>query len=74
MYKYIDDSTICEICRPGKISAIYESVDIAVQWSKVNDMRVNTSTTHELLIEFYSRNQGHVVPLYHYGRFCHTAR
>ena len=61
IYKYVDDSTIFEICRPGNICTIQESAHIAAQWSNDNDMRVNTSKTHELLIDF-RRHQDHVVP------------
>ena len=58
IYKYVDDSTIFEICTPGSVSALQESADIATQWSKDNDMRVNASKTQEPFIDF-SRNNIH---------------
>ena len=52
IYKYVDDSTIFEICERGSVSVIQESVDIACQWSVENDMKINANKTQELLICF----------------------
>ena len=52
LYKYIDDSTVFEICRLGSVSRIQESANIVDQWTRDNDMRINTSKTYELLIDF----------------------
>ena len=43
LYKYVDDSTICEICDRNDVSIIQESVDIAVSWTTRNHMKRNTS-------------------------------
>ena len=50
IYKYVDDSTIFEIMSPGAISHLYDSVSIAVLWTKDNDMRINASKTQEMVI------------------------
>ena len=52
VYKYVDDSTIYEICPKNKPSVIQESADIAVQWSRDNDMKINATKTKEMLICF----------------------
>ena len=52
IYKYVDDSTIFEVCNSTSISRIQESADIALQWSNLNDMKINTSKTHEMVIDF----------------------
>ena len=41
MYKYVDDSTICEISKNDSPPNIQELADFAVQWSKDNDMKIN---------------------------------
>ena len=40
IYKYVDDSTIFEIISPGATSHLQDSVNIAVRWTKDNDMRI----------------------------------
>ena len=52
IYKYVDDSTIFEICKKGSASVLQESVNIACQWSVENDMKINDNKTQELLICF----------------------
>ena len=52
LYKYVDDSTVFEICRLGSVSIIQESANIVDHWTRDNDMRINTSKTYELLIDF----------------------
>ena len=63
LYKYVDDSTVFEICRLGSVSTIQESANIVDQWTRDNDMRINTSKTYELLIDFRnSSNPGILSP------------
>ena len=45
IYKYVDDSTIFEICNQSRVSVIQDSANIIVQWSSDNDMRINTGKT-----------------------------
>ncbi len=52
IFKYVDDSTIFEICGPETVSRLQESADVAAQWSRDNDMKINASKTHKLLIDF----------------------
>ena len=51
-YKYVDDSTIFEICKTDTISIIQEAADVAANWTKTNDMRINASKTKEMVICF----------------------
>ena len=37
IYKYVDDSTIFEVCQSNSSSRLQESANIALQWSKQND-------------------------------------
>ena len=53
--KYVDDSTIYEICNYNSISNIQDSADVALKWSKDNDMRINSSKTKEMVISFNKR-------------------
>ena len=50
IYKYVDDSTIFEICNQSRVSVIQDSANIITQWSSDNDMRINTSKTKEMVI------------------------
>ena len=34
LYKYVDDSTLFEICEMNSISLMQESVNIAAEWTK----------------------------------------
>ena len=52
IYKYVDDSTIFEICNQSRVSVIQDSANIIVQWSSDNDMRINTSKTKEMILCF----------------------
>ena len=45
IYKYVDDSTIFEICNQSRVSVIQDSANITAQWTSDNDMRINTSKT-----------------------------
>ena len=53
--KCVDDSTIYEICNYNSISNIQASADVALKWSKYNDMRINSSKTKEMVISFNKR-------------------
>ena len=55
IYKYVDDSTIFEVCKEGDISQIQESVDMVDIWTSQNDMRLNSEKCKEMIIDF-SRN------------------
>ena len=52
IYKYVDDSTIFEICKQDMVSVIQDSADLVEQWPCNNDMRINTTKTKELVICF----------------------
>ncbi|KAK2193368.1 hypothetical protein NP493_15g08119 [Ridgeia piscesae] len=41
LYKYIDGSTLIDICDRKGVSVIQESVDIAARWTEQNDMKIN---------------------------------
>ena len=43
IYKYVDDSTIFEICNQSRVFVIQDSASIIAQWSSSNEMRINTS-------------------------------
>ena len=55
IYKYVDDSTIFEVCKEGDTSQIQESVDMVDIWTSQNDMRLNSEKCKEMFIDF-SRN------------------
>ena len=42
LYKYVDDSTLFEICNINEISEIQESIDIAADWTSKNCMKINS--------------------------------
>ena len=50
LYKYVDDSTLFEICEMNSISLMQESVDIAAEWTKNNDMKINSEKSKEMII------------------------
>ena len=52
IYKYVDDSTIFEICNPTSVSVIQQSAAIIANWSIDNGMRINTMKTKEMIIRF----------------------
>ena len=43
LYKYVDDSTLFEICNMNEVSEIQESIDIAVDWTSKNCMKINST-------------------------------
>ncbi len=57
--KYVDDSTIYEICHKENTSVIQQSADTAVQWSQDNDMMINGNKTKEMLMCFCKEPNHH---------------
>ena len=55
IYKYVDDSTIFEVCQEGDTTQIQESVDMVDIWTNQNNMRLNSEKCKEMIIDF-SRN------------------
>ena len=55
IYKYVDDSTLFEVCHEGDNTCIQESVDMVGIWTNQNDMRLNSEKCKEMIISF-SRN------------------
>ena len=51
-YKYVDDTTIYEVCKPNTTSNLQEAVDTALIWSTENNMKLNPKKTHEMVIDF----------------------
>ena len=41
LYKYVDDSTLFEICKRNEVSVLQESIDRAVNWIQNNCMKIN---------------------------------
>ena len=52
LYKYVDDSTLFEICNTNDISVMQESIDSAVNWTNTNCMRINSKESKEMVICF----------------------
>ena len=52
IYKYVDDSTIFEICNPTSLSVLQQSAAIIANWSIDNGRRINTMETKEMIIRF----------------------
>ena len=52
LYKYVDDSTLFEICNINEISEIQESIDIAADWTSENCMKINSKKSKEMIISF----------------------
>ena len=42
LFKYVDDSTLFEICNTNEISEIQESIDKAADWTSMNCMKINS--------------------------------
>ena len=43
LLKYVDDSTLFEICNTDEISEIQESIDKAADWTSMNCMKIKKS-------------------------------
>ena len=52
IFKYVDDSTIFEICNPTSVSVLQQSAAIIANWSIDNGMRINSMNTKEIIIRF----------------------
>ena len=62
LYKYVDDSTLFEICEMNSISLMQESVNIAAEWTKNNDMKINSEKSKEMIISYTHANLSNEVP------------
>ena len=60
-YKYVDDSTLFELCEINSISLMQESVNIAAEWTNNNDMKINSEKSKEMIIIFSHGDQGNEV-------------
>ena len=60
MYKYVDDTTIFEMCNDDELSTIQESINTMVTWTDSNDLRLNVDKCKEMIIDF-SINHRHTV-------------
>ena len=49
LYKYVDDSTLFEICNTTDVSVMQESIDRAVNWTKNNCMKINSKNQRKWL-------------------------
>ena len=52
LYKYVDDSTLFEVCERNGVSLMQESVDIAANWTEENYMKLNKEKSKEMIITF----------------------
>ena len=52
LYKYVDDSTLFEICHRKSESVLEHSVDTAAMWTLHNDTKINSDKSKEMLISF----------------------
>ena len=52
LYKYVDDSTLFEICNTTDVSVMQESIDRAVNWTNNNCMKINSKKSKEMVICF----------------------
>ena len=55
LYKYVDDSTLFEICNTTDVSVMQESIDRAVNWTHNNCMKINSKKIKGNGYLFYSR-------------------
>ena len=63
MFKYVDDSTVFDVCNNSSVPMLQESADIITDWSRNNDMRINATKTKEMVICF-CRNDNHEACVY----------
>ena len=62
MFKYVDDSTVFDVCNNSSVPMLQESADIITDWSRNNDMRINATKTKEMVICF-CRNVTHIASI-----------
>ena len=60
MYKYVDDTTIFEMCNDDELSTIQESNNTMITLTDSNDMRLNVDKCTKMIIDF-SINNRHTV-------------
>ena len=61
MFKYVDDSTVFDVCNNSSVPMLQESADIITDWSRNNDMRINAIQTKETIC--FCRNDNHVASI-----------
>ena len=52
LFKYVDDSTLFEICNTNEISEIQDSIDKVADWTAMNCMKINSKKSKEMIISF----------------------
>ena len=52
LFKYVDDSTLFEICNTNEISEIQESIDKDADWTSMNCMKITSNKSKEMIISF----------------------
>ena len=63
LYKYVDDSTLFEVCERNGVSLMQESVDIASKWTEENYMKLSNEKSKEMIISFAKNgNFRHTIP------------
>ena len=62
IFKYVDDSTVFDVCNNTNVPMLQESADVITDWSRRNDMRINARKTKEMIICF-CRNDNHVASI-----------
>ena len=60
--KFVDDSTLFEICEINSIAIMQESVNIAAEWTNNNDMNINSDKSKEMIINYAHGKIGNEVP------------
>ena len=63
LYKYVDDTTLFEICRRGVSSnKLQESAEDILSWCETNKMKINAQKTKEMVINF-AKSSDHIPTL-----------
>ena len=52
MVKYVDDTTVYDVCSVGSQDSLQQALDELTNWSKDNDMQINPKKTKEMVINF----------------------
>ena len=52
LYKYIDDSTLFEVCNDIDASLMQNYINTATSWTEDNNMRINPDKSKEMIICF----------------------
>ena len=48
LYKYVDDSTLFEMCNMNDVSVMQEAIERAVDWTQHNCMKINSKNQRKL--------------------------